>query len=32
MDESFRRRRNKGVMEEIIYLKKDYGITYVCFY
>jgi len=31
MDEGFRKRSNEGVIEEITYLKKDYGITYVCF-
>jgi len=31
MDEGFRKRSNEGVIEEIKYLKKDYGITYVCF-
>ena len=29
MDESFRRRNNEGVIEEIIYLKEDYGVIHV---
>lgn len=31
MDKGFRRRQNKTIIEEIKFLKKDYGITYIVF-
>jgi len=31
MDEGFRQRSNESVIGEVSFLKKDYGITYICF-
>ena len=31
MDEGFRPRSNEAIIEEIMLLKKDYGMTYIAF-